>query len=121
MLQHLFVIAVGKAQVFNINAATLERAIVRSIALLTAIHQFENTLAGHHRLLQNRLLRRQLNQRLIQTPEVVDKGIEHAHANASLTAEAKQHQQATQHQRRKQAEQRTQKETIQPQSLHTRV
>ncbi|MOA36403.1 hypothetical protein D3C78_1579250 [compost metagenome] len=95
MLQHFFVAAVGKTQVADINTAARQRTIVTAIALLAAIHQFENTLTGHHGLLQYRLLGSQLNQRFVQTAKIVDEGIQHPHANRALTAEAKQHQQAT--------------------------
>ncbi len=94
--------------------------LIGTILLLCGIHQFENTLTWNHCLLQHRLLSGQLNQRLIQTPQIGNKGIEYPHFKHARHRETKQDQQPTQHHRWKQAQQRTQQKTIQTQRFHSR-
>ena len=120
ILQHQPIATVGKREILDRYRPAAQRGIVLPPRLPRSIHQLEDPLAGHHRLLQHRLLRSQLNQRLVQPTEIADKGVQHPNLNGSRGAEAKEHQQPAQHQRREEAEQRTQQEAVETQRLHAR-
>ncbi len=118
ILQHQPILAIGEGDLIEFNGAALQVTIVIAICLPRAIHQFKDAFASNHRLLQHRLLRGQLNQRLVKTAQVADKGIQYPDLNGAACGKTKLHQQSAQHQGRKQAEQRAQEKAVQPQRLH---
>ena len=89
VLQHHFVVAVSERHVVDINIPARQRSNILPILLTRPVHQLKNAFPGDYRLLQHRLLGRQLNQRFIEASQVADKCIQHTNLDRPCCAKAK--------------------------------